>query len=404
MSVEAASPASAALGKRSSGLRLPRRIGINAVFLMPGMGGLDTYVQELLPELLRLAPDVRFSIFSTPVGERHLRRLDWAGEVQFVTHPLLGPRGLKAVSELTVLGALASRRVDLLHSVAFTAPLRTRAVNVVMIPDVTWILERHPDASMRLWRLIVPTVARRADRVIAISNAGAEHIERYLRVPRERIDVTLLGYAPQNSVAPLPETQLRERLSLADGTIVLAVATRRPHKNLMRLIAAMPAVLDARPEAILVLCGNPTAHDADLHAEAERLGLGDRVDFLSFVEADVLEGLYAAAGCFVMASLNEGFGLPVLEAMGRGVPVACSNVSALPEVAGDAARYFDPYDVSDIGRVIVEILSDAALSEQLIDAGRRQAAGLTWQRTAERTLESYERAWHGRAEESSSSL
>jgi glycosyltransferase involved in cell wall biosynthesis len=377
-------------------LRLPPRVGINAVFLIPGMGGLDTYVQELVPELLRLAPEVRFSIFCTAAGERHLRRLDWASEVQFVVHPLLGPRGLKAVTELTILGLLAGRRVDLLHSVAFTAPLRTRAVNVVMIADVTWILEPHPDASMRLWRLIVPPVARRADRVIAISKAGAEHIERYLRVPKDRIDVTLLGYARQASMQPLPEKQLRERLSLADGPLVLAVATRRPHKNLMRLIAAMPAVLDARPDATLVLCGNPTAHDEDLHAEVERLRLADHVVFLSFVDADVLEGLYAAAACFVMPSLNEGFGLPVLEAMGRGVPVACSNISAMPEVAGDGARYFDPLDVADIGRAIVDILTDGPLAERLVDAGRRQASSLTWERTAERTLECYERAWRSR--------
>jgi glycosyltransferase involved in cell wall biosynthesis len=397
VSLEAISPESNARGHRSTGARLPSRIGINAVFLMPGMGGLDTYMQELVPALLGLAPEVRFSIFCTAVGERHLRRLDWAEEVEFVTHPLLGPRGLKAFTELTVLGALASRRVDLLHNVAFTAPLWTRAVNVVMIADVTWILETQPDPSMRLWRLIVPPLARRADRVIAISNAGAEHIERYLRVPRDRIDVTLLGYARHGTIQPVPDRQLRGQLSLPDGPIVLSVASRRPHKNLLRLVAALPMVLEARPDTILVLCGNPTAHDVELRAEASRLGLDDRVILLPFVEPAVLEGLYAAAACFVMSSLNEGFGLPVIEAMGRGVPVACSNVSAMPEVAAGGARLFDPLDVGDIGRAIVEILTDTELAARLIEAGTRQAASLTWERTAERTLECYERAWRDRA-------
>jgi glycosyltransferase involved in cell wall biosynthesis len=382
--------------QRSGRPRLPPRVGLNAVFLMPGLGGLDTYVRELVPELLALAPEVRFSVFTTPVGESHLAGMDWADEVEFVTHPLLGPRGLKAATELTLLGVLAGRRVDLLHSIAFTAPLRTRAVNVVMIPDITWILEPHPDPSMRLWRVIVPPVARRADRVIAISRSGAEHIERYLRVPAERIDVTLLGYSPQASAAPMEERRLREQLGLGDRELVLAVATRRPHKNLMRLIEAMPAVLQARPQAALVLCGNPTPHDRELAAAVERLGLEGRVHLLSFVDADVLEGLYAAAACFVMPSLNEGFGLPVLEAMGRGVPVASSNASALPEVGGDAARYFDPLDVADMARTIVEILTDPALSQELVAAGRKQAASMTWKRTAERTLESYERAWHAR--------
>ena len=397
MSLEAISPESNAHRRRSAGSLLPPRIGINAVFLMPGMGGLDTYMQELVPALLGLAPEVRFSIFCTAVGERHLRGLDWADEIEFVTHPLLGPRGLKAFTELTILGALASRRVDLLHNVAFTAPLRTRAVNVVMIADVTWILETHPDPSMRLWRLIVPPLARRADRVIAISNAGAEDIERYLRVPRDRIDVTLLGYARHSSVRPMSERQLREQLALPDGPIVLSVASRRPHKNLLRVITALPAVLEARPDAVLVLCGNPNAHDVELLAEASRLGLDDRVILLPFVEPAVLEGLYAVAACFVMPSLNEGFGLPVIEAMGRGLPVACSNVSAMPEVAGGAARLFDPLDAGDIGRAMVEILTDTELAARLIEAGIRQAASLSWERTAERTLECYERAWRDRA-------
>jgi alpha-1,3-rhamnosyl/mannosyltransferase len=323
--------------------------------------------------------------------------MGWSESVEFVTHPLLGPRGLKAITELTILGPLAGRRVDLLHSVAFTAPLHTRAVNVVMIADVTWILEPHPDASMRLWRVIVPPVARRADRVIAISHAGADHLERYLHVPKDRIDVTLLGYTGHASVPPLSAIELRARLSLAAGPFVLAVASRRPHKNLMRLITAMPAVLEAKPDAFLVLCGNPTPHDEDLRAEAARLGISDRVRLLGFVDPDVLEGLYAAAACFVMPSLNEGFGLPVLEAMGRGVPVACSNLSAMPEVAGDGARYFDPLDVEEIGRAIVDILTDAQLAARLVLAGRRRAATFTWARTAERTLESYERAWQARS-------
>lgn len=375
---------------------LPPRIGINAVFLMPGMGGLDTYVQELVPELVRLAPDVRFAIFCSPAGAAHLRQLSWADEVELVTHPMLGRRGLKAVSELTLLGVLAGRRVDLLHSAGMTAPLRTRAVNVVMIADVIWMLGPPANATFRLWRLLVPPLARRADRIITISDAAADQIELHLHVPRDRIDVTLLGHAMHTPRTQLPEEQLRARFALGDRTIVLTVAARRPHKNLLRLIAAMPAVLDTRPETVLVLCGAPTAHDVELRASARRVGVADNVAFLPFVDPVELEGLYAAAACFVLPSITEGFGLPLLEAMGRGVPVACSNVSALPEVADDAAHYFDPLDVSDIARAITDILVDRSLAERLVAAGRRRESSLTWERTAARTLESYERAWRSR--------
>jgi glycosyltransferase involved in cell wall biosynthesis len=373
---------------------LPPRIAINAIFLLPGMGGLDTYVRELVPELVRAAPQARFSVYCSPVGREHLARTDWASEVALVSHPVFGVRGLKAVTELTLLGALAGARADLLHSVALTAPLWTRAVNVVTIADTTWMQGTAIDATTRLWRAVVPPVARRADRLIAISRAGADDITRHLHVPADQIDVTLLGHARHGSVPAMPETELRGRWKLGDGPLILTVGTRKPHKNVLGLIAALPAVLEHIPDARLVLAGNPTAHEPALRAAAARLGLEASISFLDFVDAEELEGLYAAADCFVLPSFNEGFGLPVLEAMGRGVPVACSNASALPEVAGDAARYFDPSDPQQIGTVLAELLADRALREQLRVRGRAREAQLTWAATAQATLESYARAWH----------
>jgi glycosyltransferase involved in cell wall biosynthesis len=120
------------------------------------------------------------------------------------------------------------------------------------------------------------------------------------------------------------------------------------------------------------------------------------VAFPPYVSAADLEGLYALAGCFVFASLNEGFGIPILEAMRRGVPVACSRASALPEVAGEAARYFDPYDVQDIAGALSALLSDRALAERLSAAGVAREAEFTWEKTARGTLGSYARAWRQR--------
>src|SRR3954447_23680763 len=105
------------------------------------MGGLETYVRELVPELVRAAPGMRLSVVCNHSGRDLLASEPWASEVELVTHPLVGRRGLRAVSELTVLGAIASRRFDLLHSVALTGPLRTRAAHVVVLADATWIVE-----------------------------------------------------------------------------------------------------------------------------------------------------------------------------------------------------------------------------------------------------------------------
>ena len=376
---------------------LPARIGINALFLERRFGGLDTYVKELLPEMLRLAPGVRFTIFANERGAEYLAEQDWSADVEISPHPLLGARGMKAVSELTMLGAIAGRRVDLLHSVALTAPLRTRAVSVVTLADVTWLIAPDPAEiwTARLWRVVVPPAARRADRVIVLSQAGAEHVVDHLRVARERIDIVPLASAGE-TVAPTPEAELRERLGIGEGPVVLTVSAKKVHKNLERLVRAMAPVVERHPDARLVLPGNVTPHERLLRDVAGELGIAANVVFPTYVDPADLEGLYALARCFVFASINEGFGIPILEAMRRGVAVACSRASALPEVAGDAARYFDPYSVQDIAAALLALLEDERMRGDLAARGRERAAAFSWRASAEGTLDSYERAWHAR--------
>lgn len=390
--------ASAAGSGRWEPPALPPRIGINAIFLEPRMGGLDTYVRALVPEMVRLAPQVRFSVFCSAGGREYLEREDWGAMVELVTHPLLGRRGLKAASELTLLGRLAGGRVDLLHSVAMTAPLRTRAVSVVTLADVTWIVAPDPGErwTVRLWRAVVPLVARRADRVIALSQAGAAHVTEYLDVPAERIDVVPLAAGANELVAPTPPAELRSRLGLGDGPVVLTVSAKKVHKNLERLLRAIVTLAERWPDLVLVMPGNPTAHERELRELAAELGIADNVAFPAYVDAADLEGLYSLASCFVFASINEGFGIPILEAMRRGVPVACSRASALPEVAGDAARYFDPLSVTDIGNALAELLADRELAASLAARGSERERGFTWEATAQATLESYGRAWRAR--------
>lgn len=377
---------------------VPSRIGINAIFLEPRMGGLDTYVRALVPELLQLAPSTRFSIYCSPGGREYLAQEAWAPEVELITHPLLGRRGTKALGELSLLGLVAGRHVELLHSVALTAPLRTQAINVVTLADVTWIVAPDPGeaATARLWRLVVPPAARRADRVIALSQAGALHVAELLGVPLARIDVIPLAAGTDDLVTPTAAEELRARLHLGEGPVILSVSAKKVHKNLERLVRGMAVVVKHVPTAQLVLPGNPTGHEQELRRLAAELGIAANIAFPPYVDASDLEGLYALARCFVFTSINEGFGIPILEAMRREVPVACSRASALPEVAGEAARYFDPYDASDIAGALIELLTDTHLAETLAARGREREANFTWQATAQHTLESYARAWRVR--------
>jgi glycosyltransferase involved in cell wall biosynthesis len=374
---------------------LPSRIGINAMFLEPRMGGLDTYVRALVPAMRALAPQIHFTVYCSPGGRDYLRTEEGFAELPLVVPPLFARRGLKAIGELTALGAIASRQVELLHSVALTAPLWTRAVNVVTLADVTWIVAPDPGErwTTALWRLVVPPVARRADRVLVLSQAGAEHVREHLAVAAEKIDVVPLAARTENLPAPTPAAELRARLGLGEGPLVLTVSAKKVHKNLERLVRAMVPLAERWPQATLVMPGNPTAHEQELRALAAELGIAANVAFPAYVDAADLEGLYALAACFVFASINEGFGIPILEAMRRGVPVACSNASSLPEVAGDAARYFDPYSVPDISAALIALIDDRDEAARLAARGRERERQFTWEATARGTLASYARAW-----------
>jgi glycosyltransferase involved in cell wall biosynthesis len=363
------------------------------------MGGLETYVRRIVPELIRLRPDVRFTLFLNEEGRDYLAGEDWFAAVEVATHPLLGRRWFTALSELTLLGELTRRRrLDLLHSVAMTGPLFTPCAHLQMVGDLIWLHDPESTGQLTatLWKTVVPTVARRADRVLTFSEATRRDLAEQFGLPDGKIDVVPLGDGAGEPVEPVPADELRRRLGLGAGPTVLSVSAKRTHKNLLRVIRALALVRERVPEAQLVMVGNRTQHEEELKQEAERLGLGEAVRFPAYVDADELEGLYRLASVVVFPSLREGFGLPILEAMRRGVPVACSNTSSLPEVGGDAVRYFDPLVVDDIADALADVLQDRELAARLVAAGLERAGQFTWARTAEGTLESYERALRDR--------
>jgi len=183
---------------------------------------------------------------------------------------------------------------------------------------------------------------------------------------------------------------VRRRLNLGPEPVVLSVAGKRPHKNLHGLIRAW-ALLPA-PRPLLVLPGSANAYEVQLRALAGELGVQESIGFLGWVADEDLDDLYAIARCVVLASFEEGFGLPVLEAMARDVPVACSDVGALSEVAGDAALLFDPHSPATIAVAVARILAEPELAADLVARGRERCRQFTWRRTAEATLGSYRRA------------
>ena len=361
-------------------------VGLNLVFLVPGeTGGMEVYARELAARLARRA-DLRVTAFVSRAAR------GWSEEVATAVLPVDARRRVEWVlGEQRHLPAAAARLgCDVVHSLASTAPWHGSAARVTTIHDLNYKLvpDTHFGVHGLGMRVLVPAAARRSNRIIADSESTRRDLVRHLGVPPGKVDIVPLGAAPPSGDAT-PERELRERLGLRERTVVLSASAKRPHKNLARLLDALTAIPEERRPQ-LVVPGYPTPYEAELREHAARVGV-DAV-WPAWVSSADLEGLYALATLVAFPSLYEGFGLPVLEAMARGVPVACSDRSSLPEVAGDAALLFDPEDTSAIAAAIERLLGDAGLREELTRRGRERAAAFTWDATAERTVAVYRRA------------
>lgn len=375
-------------------------VGLNLVYLVPGeTGGTEVTARELLPALVEAAGDrVRFTAFVNREAAAAVEGGPWKELMDSVTVPVNARNRVEWVrgEQQHLPGLAAAAGVDVLHSLANTAPVRGRYRRVVTIHDLIhrFFPDTHGGLKARGMALLVPLAIRRSHRVIAVSAATADDLVRELHVAREKIDVVPSGVGATARATPEPEAALRARHGLGRRAIALTVAAKRPHKNLPRLLEALASIPPQR-RPVLLVPGYGTFHDDELAADVARLGIAGDVRMLGWVDDGELEGLYAAADVFVLPSLYEGFGLPVLEAMARGVPVACSDRGSLREVAGAAARRFDPESPREIAAAIEALLADPDEAARLRAAGRAQAGRFTWAAAARATLASYERALAG---------
>jgi glycosyltransferase involved in cell wall biosynthesis len=368
-------------------------VGLNLLFLVPGeTGGMETYARELVPALVAGRSGLVLTAFVNE--EAFAEDASWPG-THVVKVPVHARRRTDWVrGEQLLLPRLAAREgIEILHSLGSTSPAWGRFRRVTTIHDVIYRVypEAHTALRARAMSVLVPLSARRSHRIIVPSKTTRSDIVKHLRVPDSKIDVVPLGVGARTVVATDVE-ELRARLGLDRRPIVLAPSAKRPHKNLMRLLDAWALLPGDRTRPVLVLPGYATEHEADLQRHAERLGLEADTRFLGWVSPPDLEALYVLASCLVFPSLYEGFGLPVLEAMARGVPVTCTDRGSLAEVAGNAALLFDPESPKAIADAVQRIIGDRELSARLSNAGREQASRFTWKAAADGTLRAYERA------------
>ncbi len=364
-------------------------VGLNLIFLVPGeTGGMEVAARSLVPALRDAAPGARFTAFVN----REAAQEDFG--VERVVVPVNATSRAQWVrGEQVDLPRLARRAgCDVVHSLGSTAPGYGAFKRVTTINDLNYLVVPEAHFGLRAlgMRVLVPLAARRSHRLVAISRATRDDLVTRLGIAPEKIDVVPLGLGQLATAAPTPEAELRARLDLADRPVVLTLSAKRPHKNLAGLLDALARIPPAR-RPVAILPGYATPHEAELRAQAARLGLDGDVRWLGWTSAGDLEGLFALSRAFVFPSLYEGFGLPVLEAMARGVPVAAADRASLPEVAGDAALLFDPTDPAAIAAAIETLLGDPARAARLVAAGREQVERFTWERSAQLVLATYAR-------------
>lgn len=367
-------------------------VGIEGRTLQGRRYGVARYLVNLLRELVALEGDEEYILYLSrpidplPFNSSRLR------ERVLTRAPGLTWRHLKL--------PLAMRRdgVDLHFSPSYFLPLLKVCPAVVTVHDLTFKV--HPEwfaADRRFlfddlfWREV-----RRAERIITVSEHSKRDIVEILGVDPSRVSV--IPGAPEGHFQPLRDKErldaVRQRYGLRPG-FLFTVGSIHTRRNLERLIQAVSlAGREAGGEPQLLILGTPAPFTppVDIWGTARRCGMEGRVIHLEYVTEEELLCLYNACGLFVYPSLYEGFGLPVVEAMACGAPVACARATSLPEVAGEAAAYFDPLDVEDMARVLASLLTDHEEQERLSRAGVERAAGFSWRRAAEQTLRVFREA------------
>ena len=363
------------------------RLGLDLLFLVPGRtGGRETHARELL-RAIAARPDAPHVVAFLGADAASAGRGWWTDvpdEVVVLPRVTTRRTASWALGEMAGVARAAARaNVDVLHGPANFVPPAGPFARVLTLHDVAWRKrpELMPAARRRATDALVVPGAKRAHRVITVSESSARDIEAEFRVPRERIDVIPNGLEP-------PPLKGSDPLSGGDSDprpVLLSIATYLPHKNLETLVDVLALLPEPRPRLVIAGAGTD---GGELAARARERGVGEDVELRGEVSAEELEALYAAATVYVTATLYEGFGFPVLEAMARDVPVVCSDLPVLHEVAGDEALFVDPRDPEAIAAAVGRVLEDP----RPMPGGRERAQGYTWEAAADATLAVYRRA------------
>ncbi len=369
-----------------------RHAVLNAQLLADDAGyrsaGISHYIFNLLAALPEASGGFRYTVLAGPKRPVLPDALPVVG-TRWPTHrPPVRILWEQAVQPLL----LRRLKPDIYHGLGFTLPLVGPWKSVVTVYDLSFL--RFPQA-FRPWKRLYLSIfaragARKADRVIAISEHTKRDVERFWHVSEDRISVAYGGVSPRFKPLPKEEVERFRRQRGFPAQFLLYLGTLEPRKNLSRLVDAYAGAWK-RDSSLppLMIAGARGWYYGDIFARVQALDLEDRIFFPGFVPEDELALWYNAAEMFVYPSLYEGFGLPVLEAMACGRPVITSNAASLPEVVGDAGITVPPDDTDALSDAILALWHDPERRKALGERALRRAEKFSWTETARSTVNAY---------------
>lgn len=364
------------------------RFGYNKDTGLPNRVGSSVYCFELLTNLAKLDKENNYEIYmpQSPTNDLPKATDKWR-------YTVLPSRKMWTITSLS-LNLLKNRSLDVFFTPTHYLPIFSPKKSVVSILDVSYIyfpqlFKKKDLIQLKKW---TKYSARKSDKILTISESSKSDIIKEYGVSGNKIEVIYPGI---NTSLPVNNKLKMEDLEKKFGIknkYILFVGTLQPRKNIERLIEAYSKI---ETDVSLVIVGRRGWQFEEILNAPEKYNVKDKVLFLENVSDEDLPAIYRNAEFFILPSLYEGFGIPVLEAMSYETPVITSNVSSLPEVGGDAALYVDPNDADDIANKMKKLLGDNNLKKQLIEKGKKQVEKFSWEKSARQTLEVLEGVGRG---------
>lgn len=366
------------------------KIGINALYLLPGkVGGTEIYIRNLVKWLLKIDKDNTYVIF---INKESRGIFDEFGSgIEVVLCPIqASSRPVRILWEQFMLPfQIWHYKINILLSAGMTSPFFCPSTSVLVIHDLQHINQPRNFSWFYLFFLknIIYLSTKTADGIVVISEKVKQDLIKFYKIPPENIAV--VHHAADHNMFFVRDkdevVSVRVKYNLPER-FVLYIASSLPHKNHERLLQAFRIVKERVPGIKLVLIGARDKGYDVISKRIKEIGLEDDIIFLGWLPFKDIPMIYCASDVFVFPSVHEGFGLPILEAMACGIPVVCSNIEPLTEVAGNAAFFVDPYSPSDIADGILSVIQDQQLQKNLIEKGFKKAGEFTWRNTALKTL------------------